>query len=56
MIAILSLVLPFLETFLSQHGQQLPADILASVQAAYDALMAHKADLMTKAEWEAQRG
>jgi hypothetical protein len=56
MIAILNLVLPFLEAFLAQHGQNLPADILESVTAAYNALVAHKADLMTKADWEAQRG
>jgi hypothetical protein len=56
MIAILGLVLPFFETFLKEHGQKLPAEILASVQAAYNALLAHKADLITKADLEAQRG
>jgi hypothetical protein len=56
MIAILDMVLPFFESFLQQHGQKLPAEVLASVQAAYEALLAHKADLITQADLEAQRG
>lgn len=56
MIAILGLVLPLIETFLSEHGQQLPADLLSAGQKFYAALLAHKADLLTKANFEAQRG
>lgn len=56
MIGILSIVLPFLEAFLTEHGQKLPADILAAVEAAYKALLNHKVDLITKADLEAQRG
>lgn len=56
MIAILGLVIPFIETFLKEHGQQLPAELLQAGQAFYVALMAHKDDLITKANLEAQRG
>jgi hypothetical protein len=46
----------FLEMWLSKLHSQLPAQVVAAVQAAIDALIAHKNDLMTKAEWESQRG
>lgn len=56
MIAILGLVLPFVQTFLTEHGQKLPAEVLGAVQTAYNALAAHRQDLITKADLEAQRG
>lgn len=56
MISILGLVIPFVEAFLKDHGQELPAELLEAGQKFYIALVAHKADLMTKAEWNAQRG
>lgn len=56
MLAILGLVIPFIETFLKAHGQQLPAELLAAGEAFYGALVAHKDDLVTQANLEANRG
>lgn len=56
MIAIIGIVLPFIQTFLTQHGQKLPAEVLGAVQAAYNALASHQQDLITQADLESQRG
>lgn len=56
MIAILGLVIPFIQTFLQEHGQKLPAELLAAGNSFLSALMFHKDDLITQANLEAQRG
>lgn len=35
---------------------QLPQVLIDAAQSAYDAVEAHKNDLMTKDQWEAERG
>lgn len=35
---------------------QLPQTLIDAAQAAYDAVEAHKNDLMTKQQWEDERG
>ena len=55
-IGLLNLVLTLGETFLNSAGAKLPAEVLASVQAALSALSAHRDDEVTKANLETQRG
>lgn len=55
-ITIIDLVATFLQTFLGNMKSKLPAEVVTSVQATLDALFAHKDDLLTKANFEAQRG
>lgn len=55
-ITLIDLGVSFLQMFLSKLSTKLPADVVASVQAAADALAAHKDDAITKANLEAQRG
>lgn len=55
-ITLLDLGLNFLETFLSNLKNKLPAEVVQAIQAAIDALVAHKDDVVTKANLEAQRG
>lgn len=33
-----------------------PAEVTAALQAGLDALVKHQADLMSKSDWETQRG
>lgn len=56
MVVVIDLALVFLQTFLGNYKNQLPTQVVAAVQAALDALFAHKGDLLTKANFEAQRG
>lgn len=56
MLEAVDLALSFGAMFLQKYGQKLPAEVVTSVQAGVDALMAHKADLLTKANFEANRG
>lgn len=46
-------LLPFLQ---SLKNGKVPAEVVAAVQAAIDAIAAHKQDLLTKANFDAQRG
>jgi hypothetical protein len=47
----------FLTQYLqSATGAKLPAEILAAIQAAIDALVTHKADVINKSNLDAQRG
>lgn len=46
----------FLDMFLSKVKSSVPQTVVDAVQAAADALLAHKNDLVTKANLEAQRG
>lgn len=56
MINAIDLAFTLLEALLVRYGKQLPADLVASSQAAIDAWVAHKDDPITKANLEAQRG
>lgn len=56
MIELIDLGVTFLQMFLGKLSNQLPAEVLAAVEAAINALDAHKNDLITKAALEAQRG
>lgn len=56
MIPLLDLGISILEAYLGQMNNQVPLHVVAAVQAAIDALAAHKDDLITKANLEAQRG
>lgn len=53
---LLDLGITFLQQFLISTGQKIPSQVVAAIQAAIDALSAHKDDLLTKANFEAQRG
>lgn len=56
-IGLLDLGLGFLRQFIiSLTKQKAPTEAIDAVQASIDALAAHQADVMTKADWEAQRG
>jgi hypothetical protein len=59
MIALLPLLdvgLSFLQTFLSHTKSNVPSEVAGAVQAAIDAIAAHRNDLVTKAALDAQRG
>jgi len=57
MLALISLALSLGETLVSELTKSgVPAQVIASIQAAVNALAAHKNDLITKANLEAQRG
>lgn len=56
MIEFIDLGLGVLETILSKLKSQVPVEVVTAMQAAIDALAAHKNDLVTKANLEAQRG
>lgn len=56
MIELIDLGMTFLEMFLGKLKTQIPAEVVTAVQAAIDALAAHKQDLISKANLEAQRG
>lgn len=53
---LIDLGISFLQSYLSGLGNKVPSQVVAAIQAAVDALNAHKADLLTKANFEAQRG
>lgn len=55
-ITLLDLGISFLQSFLGGLKNKLPAEIVTAVQATIDALAAHKDDVVTKANLEAQRG
>lgn len=55
-ITLLDLGLSFLQTFLGNLKNKLPAEVVQSIQAAIDALVAHKDDVVTRANLEAHRG
>lgn len=56
MLTVVQLTLEFLQAFLTKNGNDLPAEVVASVSAAITALQKHENDLLTKANFEAQRG
>lgn len=56
-ITLLDLGIQFLLPFLqSLKNGKVPAEVVAAIQAAIDAIAAHKQDLLTKANFDAQRG
>lgn len=56
MIELVDLGLGLLETYLGKLKSNLPVEVVTAIQAAIDALAAHKSDLITKANLEANRG
>lgn len=56
MIPVIDLAITFLEMYLGKMSNKLPAEVVAAIGAAIDALSAHKTDLLTKANMEAARG
>ncbi len=56
MIGIVGIAINFLEYFLSEHGQKLPAEIAGAVGNALYKLRLHRADLISQPNIEAQRG
>ncbi len=56
-VGLLDLGLTFLRQFVgSLTKQNAPVEVIDAVQASIAALEAHQNDVMTKADWEAQRG
>lgn len=55
-LTLLDLGFTFLNTFLGSLRNKLPAEVVASVQAAMDAILKHKNDVITKGALESQRG
>lgn len=56
-VGLLQLGLTFLAQFLqSLTANKAPQEVIDAVQAAITALQAHQADVMSMADWEAQRG
>ena len=53
---LIDLGISFVELFLGKIKDKAPASVLQSLQATVDALNEHKKDLLTKANFEAQRG
>lgn len=56
MLDYIDLILTVVGAFLDKLRNKVPAEIFAAFEAGYKALEAHKQDLMTKADWEANRG
>jgi hypothetical protein len=56
-LTILDLGIQFLLPFISAlKGMKLPAELITSVQAAIDALLVHKQDVISKSNLDALRG
>lgn len=55
-ITLLDLGYSFLEMFLGKLKNKLPAEVVQAIQAATDAIAAHRTDEVTKANLESQRG
>lgn len=53
---LLNLGLTFLQQYLSGIKNKLPAEVVSSIESSITALEAHRDDLITKANLEAQRG
>lgn len=52
----LNLGIAFLEKFLGEAKAKLPVEVIQAVESTIQALNAHKDDVITKANLEAQRG
>jgi hypothetical protein len=56
-LTLLDVGIGFLQTFIGGlKGGKAPAEIIASVQSALDAIFSHKQDIINKANLEALRG
>lgn len=56
-VTLLDLGIQFLLQYLAGlKGAKVPAELVTSIQAAIDALLQHKNDIITKANLDAQRG
>ena len=56
-VGLLSLGLSFLRQFLvNLTTNKAPAEVIDGIQASIVALEAHQNDVMTKSDWESQRG
>jgi hypothetical protein len=56
MVPLIGLGLGILQLLLQKLGPGTPAEVVAAIQNAYNALLAHQNDLITKANFDAQRG
>ena len=56
MISLLDMGFGLVEMLLAKHGHKLPAELVEAGQAAVDAWAKHRADVVTKANLEEQRG
>lgn len=56
MLELIEVALSAGEALLANQKNQLPENVVTAVAAAVQALAAHKADLLTKANFDAQRG
>jgi len=56
LIPLLDFGITILEGYLTHLGNKVPAQLVASIQSAIDAIAAHRDDLITKQNLEAQRG
>lgn len=56
MITLLDVGFALVESVLSKYSGKLPAQLVTAGQAAVDAWAAHRDDVITKANLEAQRG
>lgn len=54
-VPVIDLFIGLAEAFIGKTSTKLPAEVLAAVQAAIDALATHRNDVITKAAFEAQR-
>ena len=56
-LTLIDLGLGFLQTFLSGlKSSKVPAEVVAAVQAAFDKLLAHKDDVISKSNLDSLRG
>jgi hypothetical protein len=55
-VMLLDLGISFGKEFLDKLKDKAPADLLSAGQAFLDGLEAHKADVMSKDDWEKARG
>ena len=54
-LALLDLGLSFFNTYLAKLGHKLPAEVVAAIQAAIDAITEHQTDIISKANLEKER-
>jgi len=56
MVSLLDIGFGLVEMVLQKYNQKLPAELVTAGQAAVDAWAAHRDDVVSKANLEAQRG
>lgn len=56
-LALIDVGIGFLQSFLSGlKGSKAPAEVVAAIQAAIDAIFAHRADIISKSNLDSLRG